>query len=83
MAPDTWLPQLLLAVALLAAMVRLIRGQVLVPIADRVPARRLVLPPEEDELEHPVPRKRRIAWLPMALALTAAIRVGLLVTLHR
>ena len=93
MHQEAWLPQIVLLVALIAAFVRAIRGQVFVPIADG-PSQRgpVLLPPDNDEDEEeaaaaaaPAPRRRRfsLAMLPAAVLFTAAIRVALLVALHR
>ena len=85
------MPQIVLLVALIAAFVRSIRGQVFVPIADGPRERGpVLLPPdnEEDEEQATVPaapRRRRFSlmMLPAAVLLTAAVRVALLVALHR
>lgn len=94
MHQEAWLPQIVLLVALIAAFVRSIRGQVFVPIADG-PSERgpVLLPPDNDEDEEealaaaaaPAPRRRRfsLAMLPAAVLFTAAVRVALLVALHR
>jgi hypothetical protein len=87
MAPDTWLPQIVLAVALIAALVRTIRGQVFVPIVEAPPARRALPAPREDEEEEqpaePVRPRFRWHFLPAMVVLTAAVRLAFLVALHR
>ena len=91
MAHDAWLPQMVLLVALIAAFVRAIRGQMFVPIAagpeERGP---MILPADSDDeegkdepLAAPPRRGFSLAMLPAAVLLTAAVRVAFLVALRR
>jgi hypothetical protein len=86
MQPESLAAWIIALVALCFALLRLVRGQVFVPIADGGVAGATRLPDDDEqqpETDRAPAGPRRVSSLALAVAATAALRLCLLAALHR